>query len=347
MPEPCRLLLIAPGLLGPVTDVEAVGALLPSVPPLERLLSRADVLDDVNRDYPAAVFAAFAHGGRDLPVAAVSRLGEDDGGSARVGEYYWLRIDPVHLRIDTHNARLFGNHVLELEVGEADALIERLHAHFADDGLQLDAPAPGRWYAAVTETFELHAEDPQRVAGRNIEPFLPSGADAGRWRRWMNEAQMLLHDAPENQRREAEGRLPVNSFWPWGGGRLPVDPFETVPAAAWSDDPLVRGLARLAEVPAHPLPAGAADWTPVEGDNLLVDGRIVEPLVHGDIEGWLAEVERFANDWAGSLYERVATGELDEIVLAVDGSRRFRLQTRHRRRWWRRKRPWTTWLESE
>lgn len=347
MPEPRRLLMIVPGLLGPVTDVEAVKALHPSVPLLERFLARADVEDDVNEDFAAAVFAAFAIGGRDLPVAPVSRLGEHDGGSAHVGEYYWLRIDPVHLRIDTHNARLFGDHVLELDADEADAFIERLHEHFAEDGLRLDAPAPARWYAAVTERFELHTESPQRVAGRNIEPFLPSGADAGRWRRWMNEAQMLLHDAPENVRREREGRLPVNSFWPWGGGRLPVEPIETVPAATWSDEPLVRGLARLAEVPAHSLPARAADWIPGEGDNLVVDANVVEPLVHGDIEGWLTAVERFASDWIGPLQERVAAGELDEVTLAVDGPQRFRLQTRHRRRWWRRKRSWTAWLEAE
>lgn len=339
--------MIVPGLLGPVTDVEAVGALQPSIPALDRLLSRADVEDDVNRDFPAAVFAAFAMGGRDLPAAAVSRLGEADGGSAHVGEYYWLRVDPVHLRIDTHNARLFGDHVLELQADEASALVERLHAHFADDGLRIEAPAPGRWYAAVTETFELHAETPHRVAGRNIDPFLPSGADAGRWRRWMNEAQMLLHDAPVNTQRETEGRLPVNSFWPWGGGRLPLEPLETVPAAAWADEPLVHGLARLAEVPVHPLPDRAADWTPVEGDNLVVDARLVEPLVHGDIEGWLEAVTRFAEDWAGPLYERVAAGELDETILAVDGTRRYRLETRHKRRWWRRKRPWTRWLEAE
>lgn len=347
MSQSRRLLLIAPGLLGPVTDPEAVASLLPSIPPLDRMLARADGQDDVDRDFPAAVFAAFAVGGRGLPVAAVSRLGETGGGSAHVGEYYWLRADPVHLRIDTHNARLFGNHLLELEADESNALIERLRSHFGEDGLHFEAPVPGRWYVAVNENFDLDADSPQHVAGRNIDSFLPTGADAGRWRQWMNEAQMLLHDAPENLHRESEGRLPVNSFWPWGGGRLPVGPFETVPDAAWSDEPLVHGLARLAGLSSHPLPGSAFDWQPVAGDNLIVYSQPVEPLVHGDIEGWLETVDRFANEWVKPLCERVAAGELDAFTLSVGGQRRFHLRPAHRRRWWRRRHPWTRWLEHE
>jgi len=342
-----RLQMIAPGLLGPVTDADAVAALHASIPALERFLARADARDEVSPDFAAAVFAAFSLGGRDLPVAAVSRLGEHDGGTAHVGEFHWLRADPVHLRVDTHNARLFGSHMLELQADEARGLVERLRAHFEEDGLRFEAPVPERWYVATRENFDLHADSPQRVAGRNIDLFLPTGTDAGRWRQWMNEAQMLLHDAPENLRRADEGRLPVNSFWPWGGGRLPVEPFETVPDVVWSDEPMVHGLARLAEIPAHPLPASVADWLPAEGDNLVVHSGLADPLVHGDIEGWLEAVDRFAGKWVGPLHERVGAGELDEFVLAVDGSRRFRLRPVHRRRWWRRRRPWTRWLDRE
>jgi len=42
--------------------------------PLDRLLPRADVLEEANPDFPSAVFAAFAIGGRSLPVAAVASL---------------------------------------------------------------------------------------------------------------------------------------------------------------------------------------------------------------------------------------------------------------------------------
>ncbi|MFX8910711.1 hypothetical protein ABTN03_18850, partial [Acinetobacter baumannii] len=35
--------------------------------------------------------------------------------------------------------------------------------------------------------------------------------------RVINEAQMLLFDAPENQARDARGAAPVNGLWLWGG----------------------------------------------------------------------------------------------------------------------------------
>lgn len=347
MPQSRRLLMLVPGLLGPVTEPAAVEGLHPSIRPLERMLARADVLDEVNPDFESAVFAAFGLGGRDLPVAAVSRLGELDGGTAHVGESCWLRADPVHLRVDTHSARLFGSHVLDLEPDEALGLTTRLNDHFGQDGLRFEAPVPDRWYVAVRGNVDLHTHSPQQVAGRNIDAFLPEGEDASRWRQWMNEAQMLLHDAPENIARETEGRLAVNSFWPWGAGRLPNDPFETVPAAAWADDPLVQGLARMADVPAQPLPNAPGEWTPVEGRNLIVDPRPAQPLVHGDIEGWLSAVTRHAQDWLVPLYERLVAQEIDELELAVDGNRRFLLLPTYRRRWWRRSRPWTQWLDAE
>ncbi|MCZ7655242.1 MAG: hypothetical protein M5R42_14705 [Rhodocyclaceae bacterium] len=54
------------------------------------------------------------------------------------------------------------------------------------------------------------------MTGRTIEPFLPQGDDAREWRRFINEAQVLLHNHPINMAREAEGRPTVNSLWPWG-----------------------------------------------------------------------------------------------------------------------------------
>ncbi len=347
MPETRRLLLLAPGLLGPVADADAVAALCPSLPALERFLRRADVLDDVHADrFEAARFAAFGLGGAELPVAAVSRFGEADGGTAHVGESCWLRADPVHLRIDTHTARLFGDHVLGLDGDEARALVRRLNEHFANDGLHFEAPAPSRWYVAVQETVKLHTHPPYRVAGRNIDAFLPSGEHAGRWRGWMNEAQMLLHDAPANRERERSGRLPVNSIWPWGAGRLPPQPLETVPDAVWAEDPVTLGLARLANTRSEPLPRGAHEWQPVTGFNLVATTAALEPLVHGDIEDWLARVARLDGDWLAPLQRRLAAQELDAVELAVDTPRRYRLRRAHRWRLWRRRRAWTRWLAA-
>ena len=49
---------------------------------------------------------------------------------------------------------------------------------------------------------------------------MPRGADGGTWKRWQNEIGMLLHEHPVNVEREANGNVPVNGVWFWGGGRL-------------------------------------------------------------------------------------------------------------------------------
>lgn len=348
MPQTRRLLILAPGLLGPVTDPDAVAGILPSVPALESLLRRSDALIDVHHGrFEAACFAAFGLGGRELPVAAVSRFGETDGGTAHVGEHCWLRADPVHLRIDTHTARLFSDHVLGLEREEADCLVARLNDHFRGDGLRFEAPVPNRWYAAVDETIRLDTHPPHRVAGRNIDEFLPRGEHATRWRQWLNEAQMLLHEDPINAERERRGRLPVNSFWPWGPGRLPPEPLETPPDAVATGDPLTLGLARLGDVPAMPLPESAAHWQPVEGHNLIVTAAMLDPLVNGDIEGWLEAVDRFSRQWLLPAAELLEKERLDTVGLAVDGPSWFHLQRSHRWRLWRRRYSWTHWLVRE
>lgn len=350
MPQPPRLLILAPGLLGPVADPAAVAGILPSVPGLESLLRRADALVDVHHGhFEAACFAAFGLGGRELPVAAVSRFGEADGGTAHVGEHCWLRADPVHLRIDTHTARLFSDHVLDLDAEEARSLVERLNDHFRDDGLCFEAPVANRWYVAVDETTRLDTHPPHHVAGRNIDEFLPQGEHAGRWRQWLNEAQMLLHDAPVNIERERRGRLPVNSFWPWGAGtgRLPSEPLESTPDTVLTENPVVLGLARLSDVPSTPLPGSASEWQPGAGRNLVVTTAMLDPLVNGDIEGWLEAVDQFSRQWLLPAAEMLEKEQLDIVELAVDGPSWFSLQRRHRWRLWRRRYGWTHWLVQE
>jgi len=81
----------------------------------------------------------------------------------------------------------------------------------------------------------------------------------------MNEAQMLLHEHPVNAGREARGELALNSIWFWGGGVIDASkarPFSTVVG----DDPLTRGLALAAGIPARALPKDAGSMLAGLGD---------------------------------------------------------------------------------
>ena len=57
------------------------------------------------------------------------------------------------------------------------------------------------------------------MVGRNVDRWLPEGRPARLLRRLQNEVQMLLYSHPLNDAREAQGALPVNSFWLSGCGR--------------------------------------------------------------------------------------------------------------------------------
>jgi hypothetical protein len=87
------------------------------------------------------------------------------------------------------------------------------------------------------------------VAGRNVEPFLPAGDDAPRWRRIFNETQIMLHRQACNESREARGELPINSVWFWGAGGPSGVAVKAPYATVWSDHPLAAGLAAASGMP--------------------------------------------------------------------------------------------------
>lgn len=340
-----HLELVVPGLLGPVTDADAVARLSPELPSLAWLLARADRGAETATESLAPVFEAFGVTGPTWPAAAVARLGEPDGDAVTLGERWWVRADPVYLRVDTTHARLFGAWALDLQANESAALIERLNEFYADDGLVFEAPVPDRWYIGCPRTSDLRAVPPDRVAGRNVDAFMPEGDDARAWRAWLNEVQMLLHDAPVNTRRERRGALPVNSVWVWGGGRCPV--VSAGPGHVYADEPVALGLARLAETPAAPV--DAAPWTAAwpAGDSLAVDTRAGDPLVHGEIETWLECLAELERDRIEPVLRGLRQGRLDAVTIAPGDGRRFRLTRRAMRRFWRRSRAWTDWLGVE
>ena len=337
-----HLELVVPGLLGPVTDPDAVARLRPELPALASLLARSDPGSATEPESLAPIFDAFDVPGPHWPAAAPARLGEADGNAVDPGDRWWVRADPVHLRVDTTHARLFGAWALDLQADESAALIERLNELYAGDGLVFEAPAPDRWYIGCPQVSEHRAETPDRQAGRTVDAFMPEGDDARAWRAWLNEVQMLLHDAPVNAARERGGALPVNSVWLWGGGQSPAVP--AGPDQVYADEPVALGLASLADVRADS--ADAAPWTGQwpAGKTLAVDARAVDPLVHGEIETWLECLAALERDRIAPLARALREGRLDTVTIAPGDGRRFRVTRRGLRRFWRRPRAWTDWL---
>lgn len=212
---------------------------------------------------------------QDWPLAPITL--EADGGQAEAA--YWLRADPVHLSVMRDRLVLEDSAALELSQPEADALAADIRAHFGASFCPMPAQ-PQRWYLRLPEPPQLATTPPSSAAGRDIDGLQPRGRDAMRFRALINELQMLLHDHPVNQSREARGSLPVNSLWLWGGGTLPESPSCSLRIA--SNHPEIDAIARFAGIRLAPLPArfdsGVADVVVV--DDLIASGQA------GDAFGW-------------------------------------------------------------
>ena len=214
-----QLVLLIPGLAGPVVDRSVTDYIETRPAALDRLLSRSTVETVPYTGMEAALCHLFGVPATDAPpVAPLSYLADSGQAPTR----YLLRADPVHLRADQSRLRLFESHSFFITQDEADALVASINAFNAAQDWQLGALHPQRWYLSLPMAPDLQTTPPAQAAGLDIDTLLPQGGDAGRWAAVLNELQMLLHEHPVNQAREQRGEPVINSLWLWGGGVLPL-----------------------------------------------------------------------------------------------------------------------------
>ena len=121
---------------------------------------------------------------------------------------------------------------------DLEALSQSLASAFDDSGIRFEfVDSMGYLFSdmplltAVTATENMHGQVPAMRRS--------SGGD-DRYQRINTEIQMVLHEHPVNQRRQANGLSPINALWLWGGGTLEEPKPRSLPAL-FGDDPLFRG----------------------------------------------------------------------------------------------------------
>lgn len=334
-----ELILFVPGLSGPRGERAAAFEGLP-LAALEQLLARADRVETPPLELEPALLHAFGveegarHGAGVAPLALLGETGERPAG-------FWLRADPVHIQAGLDKAVMMGSTVLGLSRAEADALCAEIGAQMAAEGLGPRAVAPSRWYVRWPQAPRARFSPLPEVVGADLYPHLPEGEEGRAWRGLLNHAQMALHASPVNARRRAEGRPEVNGLWFWGGGELPA-PRACGYAGVWADDPLARGLALNAGVPAAPLPDGAGDWLRAAGAgrHLMAVDRLREPLRLADLETWRARLQELHARWFAPLRDALRAGGLDRLRICPGDGGGYDISRRSMRwRWWRRARP--------
>ncbi len=323
--------LVVPGLFA-----EPIGDVSLRAPALEFLLSRADTSEPepVGADYYTRLLGLFrirTQPNEEPPVAAISHLIDFDTGH----EGIWIRADPVSLRPDLHRLVLYDAFPLEQE--QALALAQEVSTVLADQGWHIDIGRDvRRWYIRLDELPRLRTHPPREAWGRHVDPFLPQGPEAMRWHSIINAIQMALHDCAVNRARERSGVLPINSVWFWGAGALP-SPASSPWSRLVSDEAFALGLATLCQCP-------VSHSTDVQ-DALHTDGDVLVVLCgeRHDPGAWPALVETVDKEWVEPLLRVLRAGRISSITLnTVD--KIFRLTSGGMRRFWRRRRPLSTYL---
>ena len=187
---------------------------------------------------------------QDWPLSLMAAMGEDLVFEA---EYLFL-VHPANFILQ-RDFFSFGEAIV-LPPEDQTRLIDDLNAHFKDYGLGFVAgPSSAFWYLKVQKPVNVSTTLLSGVMGRDVGPLMPQGNDGMAFQTLMNEVQMLMHEHPMNQEREANGLPLVNSLWLSGGGSVQALLKGDLKRAftLFANDPVSKGLAKWAETAYLPL----------------------------------------------------------------------------------------------
>jgi hypothetical protein len=245
--------LIARWLAEPADTAEETSL----TPPHERALGRALGLQADDGCWPLAAVEAASLG---LPGAGQA----------------WAWLSPTHWRLGTEQVSMADPAALELDEAQSRAFLETLRPGLQEQGITVHYAAPARWLACHPGFEGVPCASVDRVAGRNVDPWLPADPRARLLRRLQSEAQMLWYGHPLNEQREARGELSVNSVWWSACGR-----------------------------------AEGTRWP----EGLVVDERLRAPALAADAPAWGRALEELDAQALRGLEDAAARGEAAALTL--------------------------------
>jgi hypothetical protein len=231
------------------------------------------------------------------------------GAGIDVGSRWVIRADPVLMSVSRNDVRI-ERLVDDLDPTVTQALTAMLSAHFAGDGLVFVVPRADAWFAQSAAPHEIETTPLGAAIGRPLRGLLPAGADAARWRRWLTEAQMLLHEQPFTGRSGES----ANGLWFSGGGVLPDGsrvPRIRAHAVPGRHGDLLRGFARLGGGGTD-----AADSLDEALRDALVEDVVVVVLAPVDTP---ASLESAAHRFVAPALARLDRGSASSLTLLADG----------------------------
>lgn len=351
-----NLHLLVPSLFWPDATLTGIYRDL-SLPALENLLAKSVCTDDAKglkgserfEGLEAWLCGAFnVIRQQDWPIAPLT-LVLDGAGKVKVQDEYWIRADPVHLHIEGDQILLADSRVFRISAQEADQLTELLNRHFAANGQEIVflPLRPDRWYTRAAKIPPAKTHLLGEAANKSINQLLPFGENSNLWRGLFNEIQMLLHEHPLNQLREARGEPAINSIWFWGGGSMP-ESIASRYTHVWGNHVLASSLAAASGADYAELPENATaclQYTE-SGNQLAVLDALLGKAQYADAYGWRESLKNLEQNWFEPSLAMLKQGRIDQlIVTTIDATiaRNFTARTGDLRKFWRKKKPISTY----
>ncbi|MBB3120112.1 hypothetical protein [Pseudoduganella violacea] len=271
-------------------------------------LRKLHAFDPADRVLPHESWLARAlgsgQGAAPLAAAALRGFGLEQS------EGYWFIVHPIHIQLARNHLLMADPRQLRLDEADSRALFDAARPYFEEVGKTLLYGDAETWFMRADEWSVLRTASPDAAAGVNLSDWMPEGPNTLAFRKLQNEIQMLWHEHPVNQAREARRLPPVNSFWMWGGAAAPAPQaplkLASCECPAW--------LAALA--PAGARAASAANVLAAP-DSVTVLGQLIAPGLGGDWSAWLLEMQRLEQEWFAPLLAGVKDGRIGNLTLIL------------------------------
>ena len=255
---------------------------------------------------------------------------------------YDMAPDELALRcnlITIEDGKIKNHHGGHLKTEEGKVLIEFLNEHLGNDKVKF---IPGIQYRHLLiikggkKGFEC--APPHDHPGEEWEGLLPKGENetVELIINLVKQSQELLAKHPLNEQRKAEGKVPANSIWPWGGGYRPrmstlSETFSQIKqGAVISAVDLIKGIGRYAGLESISVDGATGLYnTNYEGkakaaiealrndDFVFLHVEASDEAGHdGDLELKLHTIEYLDSRIIGPIYEEVKTWD-EPVCISV------------------------------
>ena len=261
------------------------------------------------------LFGLKQNGLNDLPIASISRLIDSD----QYPDGVWVRVDPVH--VSTNGNRLQLSDSSQFNITQHDALeyAAVINGLLESYNLQLEVPSPFRWYIKLNEGMELSTTPIDSVIGQDILPHMPKKSNNINIEQLINDIQMSLHDVEINFKREEEKKLPINSVWFWGCGKLPSI-IDRTWSSVYGDEVISEGLSIISATPFKKLPEKFDEIEDINSNfsNLFVIGEFDRFRNYHNFDEWVEMLVRYEINWFSPLSDALERKNIDQLIIETD-----------------------------